>query len=81
MHVFLEYDFHLLTGLPFSLSYDRLIAEKVNKNERKNKSDIIQVAQAQDEKGFWKLIGGEPTNTISVRWLQEYKIKNVYVQV
>ncbi|GFS01023.1 protein flightless-1 homolog [Elysia marginata] len=38
----------------------RLIAEKINKNERKGTADIIQFAQNKETAEFWKQIGGPP---------------------
>ena len=34
----------------------RLIAEKINKNERKSKAEIIVLSQGSEEKGFWKAL-------------------------
>ncbi|XP_059178446.1 protein flightless-1 homolog [Physella acuta] len=38
----------------------RLIAEKINKNERKGKSEIIQFPQGKETSDFWRTIEGEP---------------------
>ncbi|XP_022250914.1 protein flightless-1 [Limulus polyphemus] len=35
----------------------RLLAEKINKNERKNHSEIISFPQGQEERCFWKYFG------------------------
>ncbi|ESO93458.1 hypothetical protein LOTGIDRAFT_145300, partial [Lottia gigantea] len=40
----------------------RLIAEKINKNERKNKAEIISLAQNQETPEFWRFIDGPPEN-------------------
>ncbi|XP_020611337.1 protein flightless-1 homolog isoform X2 [Orbicella faveolata] len=43
----------------------RLFAEKLNKNDRKNKGEII-MCQTGDEPGeFWRLLGGRPTDPIT----------------
>jgi len=38
----------------------RLIAEKMNKNERKSTSEILTVPQGGEEAEFWQLFGGAP---------------------
>lgn len=41
----------------------RLLSEKINKNERKNKAEIIQENACEESKEFWSLLGctdGEP---------------------
>lgn len=38
----------------------RLFAEKINKNERKGKSDITTLIQSQEPPGFWEALGGQP---------------------
>ncbi|KAK6187545.1 hypothetical protein SNE40_005543 [Patella caerulea] len=38
----------------------RLIAEKINKNERKGKSEIISVAQKDELPDFWRAVNGPP---------------------
>jgi Leucine-rich repeat (LRR) protein len=38
----------------------RLVAEKINKNERKSSSEIISVAQGSEELAFWLHFGGAP---------------------
>ncbi|XP_041364511.1 protein flightless-1 homolog isoform X2 [Gigantopelta aegis] len=40
----------------------RLIAEKINKNERKNRAEIFMIAQNQESAEFWRLIGGPPAD-------------------
>ncbi|XP_022317949.2 protein flightless-1 homolog isoform X3 [Crassostrea virginica] len=39
----------------------RLIAEKINKNERKNKAEIRMEAQGTESSEFWKALGETPT--------------------
>ena len=41
---------------------DRLIAEKINKNERKSKAEITVMPQGQETAEFWKFVGGPPVN-------------------
>uniref|UniRef100_A0A7N8Y0E5 Protein flightless-1 homolog n=1 Tax=Mastacembelus armatus TaxID=205130 RepID=A0A7N8Y0E5_9TELE len=38
----------------------RLFAEKINKNERKGKAEIITLLQNQEPPGFWEVVGGQP---------------------
>lgn len=38
----------------------RLIAEKINKNERKGNAEIFVFSQNQETADFWRLIGGPP---------------------
>lgn len=38
----------------------RLIAEKINKNERKNKAEIIMVSPKDETMEFWRSLGGPP---------------------
>ncbi|XP_060138385.1 protein flightless-1 homolog [Zootoca vivipara] len=38
----------------------RLFAEKINKNERKGKAEILTVSQAQEAPEFWEVLGGQP---------------------
>ena len=38
----------------------RLIAEKLNKNERKSTSEITTVPQGGEEPVFWQVLGGSP---------------------
>uniref|UniRef100_A0A0B7B8B3 Gelsolin-like domain-containing protein n=2 Tax=Arion vulgaris TaxID=1028688 RepID=A0A0B7B8B3_9EUPU len=40
----------------------RLIAEKINKNERKGMADIIQCAQGKETAEFWRLLGATYEN-------------------
>ena len=41
---------------------DRLIAEKINKNERKSSAEITVMPQGQETAEFWKFVGGPPVN-------------------
>lgn len=38
----------------------RLFAEKINKNERKSKAEIITLMQTQEPPTFWEVMGGQP---------------------
>ncbi|KAL8175325.1 UNVERIFIED_CONTAM: hypothetical protein K2H54_019610, partial [Gekko kuhli] len=38
----------------------RLFAEKINKNERKGKAEIILLSQTQETAEFWDVLGGQP---------------------
>ncbi|KAK2714542.1 protein flightless-1-like isoform X2 [Artemia franciscana] len=40
-------------------SKTRLMAEKINKNERKDKSEIIQFGQDEESLEFWRILGRE----------------------
>ncbi|KAK7501988.1 hypothetical protein BaRGS_00006740 [Batillaria attramentaria] len=40
----------------------RLIAEKINKNERKGNAEIFVIPQNQETGEFWKLVGGPPVS-------------------
>ncbi|XP_071129219.1 protein flightless-1 homolog isoform X5 [Mytilus edulis] len=42
----------------------RLVAEKINKNERKNKAEIHMESQAREEAAFWKALGAQPDGFI-----------------
>lgn len=42
------------------VSKGRLLAEKINKNERKNYSEVITCSQSEEEEDFWKALGGSP---------------------
>ncbi|XP_035694685.1 protein flightless-1 homolog [Branchiostoma floridae] len=42
------------------ISSSRLMAEKINKNERKNEAEISVIRQGQETKAFWELLGGLP---------------------
>lgn len=42
------------------LSSSRLFAEKINKNERKGKAEIVTLMQNQEPPGFWEVLGGQP---------------------
>lgn len=39
--------------------FSRLMAEKVNKNERKNKAEIITEMPGDESTEFWKVLGNE----------------------
>lgn len=41
-----------------SISF-RLFAEKINKNERKGKAEIVTLMQNQEPPGFWEALGGQ----------------------
>ena len=41
-------------------SSSRLFAEKINKNERKGKAEIVTLMQNQELPGFWEGLGGQP---------------------
>jgi hypothetical protein len=49
---------HLLVPLMRCL-FSRLMAEKVNKNERKNKAEIITEMPGDESSEFWKVLGDE----------------------
>nr|XP_060642773.1 protein flightless-1 homolog [Anolis sagrei ordinatus] len=38
----------------------RLFAEKINKNERKGKAEIVLLTQTQETPEFWEVLGGPP---------------------
>ncbi|XP_044159287.1 protein flightless-1 homolog [Bufo gargarizans] len=38
----------------------RLFAEKINKNERKGKAEIISLTDEQETPEFWEVLGGQP---------------------
>lgn len=38
----------------------RLFSEKINKNERKGKAEIISLIQNQEPLEFWEILGGQP---------------------
>lgn len=42
------------------VSKGRLLAEKINKNERKNYSEVITYQQSEEEEDFWKALGVDP---------------------
>lgn len=44
----------------------RLIAEKINKIERKGMSDIISLSQGTEETTFWECVGDFPNGEIKV---------------
>jgi hypothetical protein len=39
--------------------FSRLLAEKINKNERKNKADIITQMPGDEDTEFWRALGAE----------------------
>ncbi len=45
---------------PFPCSCCRLVAEKINKNERKGLAEVENVTQAKEPSLFWKLLDCEP---------------------
>lgn len=47
--------FYNFLGVVFS----RLMAEKINKNERKNKAEIITEMPGDESADFWKVLGNE----------------------
>lgn len=51
----------------------RLFADKINKNERKNKSEIIQLIEDEVDEfmDFWELLGGPPASRLRDKY--EYK--------
>ncbi|KAM4632629.1 protein flightless-1 homolog isoform 2-T2 [Discoglossus pictus] len=56
-------DIYIWRGAQATLSNTtkaRLFAEKINKNERKGKAEITQVAQEQETPEFWEVLGGQP---------------------
>ena len=42
----------------------RLVADKMNKNERKNKCEIINVSMGQEDDDFWELLNGQPSGEL-----------------
>ena len=44
--------------------YCRLIAEKINKNERKGKSEITVLAQGTEEPAFWRALNVTTTGDV-----------------
>uniref|UniRef100_A0A672Z1T5 Protein flightless-1 homolog n=1 Tax=Sphaeramia orbicularis TaxID=375764 RepID=A0A672Z1T5_9TELE len=38
----------------------RLFAEKINKNERKGKAEIVTLSQNQEPPTYWEVLGGQP---------------------
>lgn len=48
-------------------SKSRLMAEKINKNERKNKSEIITEMMGSESEEFWKSLGSsEPVKPVVI---------------
>ena len=54
------------TNVTFGSNPFRLVAEKINKNERKSTAEILNVLQAKEPEEFWKTIGGELNVDITV---------------
>ena len=50
----------------------RLIADKINKYERKGKSEVILVYQGYEESDFWQLLGGMPDKVRPVE-IKQYR--------
>jgi len=50
----------------------RLIAEKINKDERKNQAEIVMAYQGYEEGEFWQLFGGMP-DEIEPKDVKKYK--------
>ncbi|XP_076808004.1 protein flightless-1 homolog [Clavelina lepadiformis] len=50
----------------------RLIAEKINKDERKNQAEIVMSYQGYEETDFWEIFGGMP-DEIEPADLKQYK--------
>ncbi|EEC17524.1 flightless-I, putative, partial [Ixodes scapularis] len=44
------------------VSKGRLLAEKINKNERKNYSEVVTCPQSEEEEDFWKALGVAPAD-------------------
>lgn len=40
--------------------HHRLFAEKINKNERKGKAEILLLSQTEETPEFWDILGGQP---------------------
>jgi len=60
----------LSTNININIIY-RLIAEKINKNERKSLLEIVSMSQGHEEDEFWDYLGGaSPSDiaAISVSW-------------
>ena len=55
----------------------RLIADKINKYERKGLSEVVQIYQGYEESDFWQLLGGMPDKVTHSRKLNELAIKCV----
>ena len=49
-----------------NLSRYRLVADKINKNERKNKYEILNVTMGQEDDDFWSSLNGQPTGKLMV---------------
>ena len=61
----------IITFLLYSVNYFRLVAEKINKNERKNKAEIHMEYQAREERAFWRALGSDPDDFIGVGQILE----------
>ena len=53
-------------------AYSRLIAEKINKDERKNQAEIVMAYQGYEEYDFWHIFGGMPDEIEPID-LEQYK--------
>ena len=53
----------------------RLIAEKINKDERKNEAEIVIQDQGYEDYEFWNLFGGYP-DEIEAEELSVYRHKH-----
>lgn len=65
-------DLHERLILEWPLVLHRLIAEKINKNERKNKAEILMESQGAESSEFWKALGESPTPHIGVGLVRDY---------
>ena len=45
----------------------RLIAEKINKNERKGEYELMNVSMGQEDDDFWSFLNGQPAAKLIVR--------------
>ena len=59
----------------------RLIAEKINKNERKSKAEIIVLSQGSEEKGFWKALNVNTSADIVLIKVSRSLFLSVYFSV
>ncbi|XP_077979602.1 protein flightless-1 homolog isoform X2 [Glandiceps talaboti] len=50
----------------------RLMSEKINKNERKNQSEIVAFYQNQENEEFWKLLSGKPDWFEVQPWVEDF---------
>lgn len=65
--------------LEWPLVLHRLIAEKINKNERKNKAEILMESQGAESSEFWKALGESPTPHIGVGSVRDYTTTRIRV--